>query len=105
MAVWQILPEARSQNCRDEGKKANCFSIFVCDFYVLGHLVVPVILSSTLLYGTDAFMAYGKHFDKGDVDDQSRPAGVCTATSRKSLSQAAGEFFHMRPTTTTCEYS
>jgi len=34
---------------------------FVCDFYVVKLLTVPVILSSTMLYGTNAFVACEEH--------------------------------------------
>jgi hypothetical protein len=38
--------------------------IFICDFYVVKRLTVSVILSSTLLYGTNAFTACPQHFKK-----------------------------------------
>jgi hypothetical protein len=39
---------------------------FMCDFYVVKELTVDVILSSTLLYGTNAFTACPEHFEQQD---------------------------------------
>ncbi|OAL43943.1 hypothetical protein IQ07DRAFT_605466 [Pyrenochaeta sp. DS3sAY3a] len=41
--------------------------IFICDFHVVKTLTVPVILSSTLLYGTNAFIACAQHFGRTDT--------------------------------------
>jgi hypothetical protein len=44
------------------GSNATQNDIYICDFYVVEELTCPVILSSDLLYGTNAFTACAQHF-------------------------------------------
>lgn len=43
------------------GSNASQYDTFMCDFYVVSDLTVPVILSSNMLYGTNAFNAYDQY--------------------------------------------
>jgi hypothetical protein len=56
---------------------------FICDFYVVKKLTVPIILGQTLLYGTNAFAAGPEHFRRTDEPNPSTTlqddhAGVAT---------------------------
>jgi hypothetical protein len=44
------------------GSDATQNDIYVCDFYIVEELTCPIILSSDLLYGTNAFTACAQHF-------------------------------------------
>jgi hypothetical protein len=49
------------------GKDTSRGDAFICDFYVVKKLTVSIILSSTLLYGTNAFTACPQHFKQSDA--------------------------------------
>jgi hypothetical protein len=46
------------------GTDATVKNTFICNFYVIENLSVPVILSSNLLYDTNAFVACAEHFQQ-----------------------------------------
>ncbi|KAF2472370.1 uncharacterized protein BDR25DRAFT_312922 [Lindgomyces ingoldianus] len=47
---------------RDFGSDSTSSDTYICDFHVVEHLTVPVILSSDPLFGTNAFKACVAYF-------------------------------------------
>ena len=69
----------------EHGRDATQGHTFICDFYVVKDLTVPVILSSSLLYGTNAFTACAEHFQPYVESDTS--VAVVTKPLKERLSK------------------
>jgi hypothetical protein len=54
----------------DYGADVTPNDIHVCDVYVLETLICPLILSSDLLYGNNAFTVRARDFYETDVDSE-----------------------------------
>lgn len=53
--IADSMSRARVPHGWDYGSNSSHHDPFICDFYVVSDLTAPVILSSTMLYGTNAF--------------------------------------------------
>ncbi|KAF2242885.1 hypothetical protein BU26DRAFT_570313 [Trematosphaeria pertusa] len=69
----------------DFGTNASPGDTYLCDFYVLEHLMFPVILSSDLLLGSNAFAACGRNFHLTSVLGKRRreDVDVCFIRAKK----------------------
>ncbi|KAF1956894.1 hypothetical protein CC80DRAFT_561306 [Byssothecium circinans] len=82
------------------GTNATHGNTFVCDFYVVKTLTVPVILSANLLYGTNAFTACAEHITQRDhYADIEQPDYPEVAVVRKAWEARFGK--HRKGNTTT----